>query len=158
MKTIVAVDENWGIGKDGEQLIYISGDLKRFKSLTMGHSLILGRKTLSTFPGGRPLKGRRNLILSRNPDFAPEGAEVYRDMDSLLANVTEDAFVIGGASVYEALLDQCDTAYVTKIHAAWPADCWFPNLDENPAWYKAEEGEPQEENGVRYHYVTYRKR
>ena len=105
MKTIVAVDENWGIGKDGEQLIYISADLKRFKALTMGHPLILGRKTLATFPGGRPLKGRRNLILSRNPDFAPEGAEVYRDMDTLLANVTEDAFVIGGASVYVALLD-----------------------------------------------------
>ncbi len=158
MKTIVAVDENWGIGKDGEQLIYISADLKRFKALTMGHPLILGRKTLATFPGGRPLKGRRNLILSRNPDFAPEGAEVYRDMDTLLANVTEDAFVIGGASVYEALLDRCDTAYVTKLHAAWPADCWFPNLDENPDWYLDQEEEVQEENGIQYHYVTYRKR
>lgn len=158
MKTIVAVDENWGIGKDGEQLIYISADLKRFKALTMGHPLILGRKTLATFPGGRPLKGRRNLILSRNPDFAPEGAEVYRDMDTLLANVTEDAFVIGGASVYEALLDRCDTAYVTKLHAAWPADCWFPNLDENPDWYLDQEAEVQEENGIQYHYVTYRKR
>lgn len=158
MKTIVAVDENWGIGKDGEQLIYISADLKRFKALTMGHPLILGRKTLATFPGGRPLKGRRNLILSRNPDFAPEGAEVYRDMDTLLANVTEDAFVIGGASVYEALLDRCDTAYVTKLHAAWPADCWFPNLDENPNWYLDQEEEVQEENGIQYHYVTYRKR
>ncbi len=158
MKTIVAVDENWGIGKDGEQLIYISADLKRFKTLTMGHPLILGRKTLATFPGGRPLKGRRNLILSRNPDFAPEGAEVYRDMDTLLANVTEDAFVIGGASVYEALLDRCDTAYVTKLHAAWPADCWFPNLDENPDWYLDQEEEVQEENGIQYHYVTYRKR
>ena len=158
MKTIVAVDENWGIGKDGEQLIYISADLKRFKALTMGHPLILGRKTLATFPGGRPLKGRRNLILSRNPDFAPEGAEVYRDMDTLLANVTEDAFVIGGASVYEALLDRCDTAYVTKLHAAWPADCWFPNLDENPDWYLDQEEEAQEENGIQYHYVTYRKR
>lgn len=158
MKTIVAVDENWGIGKDGEQLLYISADLKRFKALTMGHPLILGRKTLATFPGGRPLKGRRNLILSRNPDFAPEGAEVYRDMDTLLANVTEDAFVIGGASVYEALLDRCDTAYVTKLHAAWPADCWFPNLDENPDWYLDQEEEVQEENGIQYHYVTYRKR
>ena len=157
MKTIVAVDENWGIGKDGEQLIYISADLKRFKALTMGHPLILGRKTLATFPGGRPLKGRRNLILSRNPDFAPEGAEVYRDMDALLANVTEDAFVIGGASVYEALLDRCDTAYVTKLHAAWPADCWFPNLDEDPAWIAEEEGEVLEEQGVEFHYVTYRK-
>ena len=158
MNVIVAVDENWAIGKGGDQLVYIPEDLKHFKELTMGHPVILGRRTLATFPGGRPLKGRRNLILSRNPDFAPEGAEVYRDMDTLLANVTEDAFVIGGASVYEALLDRCDTAYVTKLHAAWPADCWFPNLDENPDWYLDQEEEVQEENGIQYHYVTYRKR
>ena len=158
MNMIVAVDENWAIGKDGEQLIYISADLKRFKALTMGHPLILGRKTLATFPGGKPLKGRRNLILSRNPDFAPEGAEVYRDMDSLLAHVTEDAFVIGGASVYKALLDRCSTVYVTKLQAAWPADCWFPNLDEDPAWTVSEEGEPQEEQGIAFRYVTYVRR
>lgn len=157
MNMIVAVDENWGIGKDGEQLIYISADLKRFKALTMGHPLILGRKTLATFPGGKPLKGRRNLILSRNPDFAPEGAEVYRNMDSLLVNASEDAFVIGGASVYRELLDRCDTVYVTKLHAAWPADCWFPNLDEDPAWTVAQEEEVLEEQGIKFHYVTYRK-
>lgn len=157
MNMIVAVDENWGIGKDGEQLIYISADLKRFKTLTMGHSLILGRKTLATFPGGKPLKGRRNLILSRNPDFAPEGAEVYRDMESLLEHAEEDAFVIGGASVYGELLDRCDAVYVTKIQSAWPADCWFPNLDENPAWSAAEEGEVLEEKGIRFRYVTYRR-
>ena len=157
MNMIVAVDENWGIGKDGEQLIYISADLKRFKALTMGHPLILGRKTLATFPGGKPLKGRRNLILARNPDFAPEGAEVYRDMDSLLANASEDAFVIGGASVYRELLGRCDTVYVTKLHAAWPADCWFPNLDQDPAWTVAQEEEVLEEQGIKFHYVTYRK-
>ena len=157
MNMIVAVDENWGIGKDGEQLIYISADLKRFKALTMGHPLILGRKTLATFPGGKPLKGRRNLILSRNPDFAPEGAEVYRDMDSLLANASEDAFVIGGASVYRELLGRCDTVYVTKLHAAWPADCWFPNLDQDPAWTVSQEEEVLEEQGIKFHYVTYRK-
>ncbi|MGO5024476.1 dihydrofolate reductase [Lawsonibacter sp. LCP25S3_G6] len=157
MNMIVAVDENWGIGKDGEQLIYISADLKRFKALTMGHSLILGRKTLATFPGGKPLKGRRNLILSRNPDFAPEGAEVYHSMEELLEHVEEDAFVIGGASVYRELLGRCDTVYVTKLQASWPADCWFPNLDEDPAWTVAEEEEVLEEQGVKFHYVTYRR-
>ena len=157
MNVIVAVDENWGIGKDGEQLIYISADLKRFKALTMGHSLVLGRKTLATFPGGKPLKGRRNLILSRNPDFAPEGAEVYHSMEELLEHVDADAFVIGGASVYRELLDRCDTAYVTKLQASWPADCWFPNLDEDPAWTVTEEGEVLEEQGVKFHYVTYRR-
>ena len=85
MNLIAAVDEHWALGKDGDQLVYLSQDLKRFKALTTGHPVILGRKTMATFPGGRPLKGRRNLILSRNPDFAPEGAEVFPDLDSLLA-------------------------------------------------------------------------
>ena len=99
MDLIVAVDQNWAIGKDGEQLLYLSQDLKRFKALTLGHAVILGRRTLSTFPGGRPLKGRRNLILSRNASFAPEGAEVFPDVDSLLKAAPADAFVIGGGSV-----------------------------------------------------------
>ena len=106
MNLIAAVDEHWALGKDGDQLVYLSQDLKRFKALTTGHPVILGRKTMATFPGGRPLKGRRNLILSRNPDFAPEGAEVFPDLDSLLAQAPEDACVIGGASVYQALLDK----------------------------------------------------
>ena len=158
MELIVAVDQNWAIGRGGDQLIYISQDLKRFKTLTTGHPVILGRKTLDTFPGGRPLKGRRNLILSRSPGFAPEGAEVYPDLDALMAAAPEDSFVIGGASVYRALLDQCSTAYVTKIEAAFPAaDCWFPDLDSRPEWRISEESESQEEDGVKFRYVTYRK-
>lgn len=157
MNAIVAVDENWAIGKEGDQLVYIPEDLKHFKALTTGHAVILGRKTLATFPGGRPLKGRRNLILSRSPDFAPEGAEVFRDPDSLLAAAPEDAFVIGGASVYELLLDRCDTVYVTKIQHQFPADRYFPNLDRRPEWRAAEEGPEQEDGGVSFRYVTYRR-
>lgn len=158
MNLIVAVDQNWAIGRDGDQLIYISEDLKHFKALTTGHPVILGRKTLATFPGGRPLKGRRNLILSRDPDFAPEGAEVFPDLPALLAAAPEDAFVIGGASVYEALLDRCGTAYVTKIGRTFPgADCWFPKLDGRPEWRVAEEGPVLEEKGVKFRYVTYRR-
>ena len=158
MNTIVVVDRNWAIGRGGDQLIYLSEDLKRFKALTTGHPVILGRKTLSTFPGGRPLKGRRNLILSRDPEFAPEGAEVFRDLAALLAAAPEDAFVIGGASVYRALLDRCDTAYVTKVEASFPGtDCWFPDLDRRPEWRAEEEGAAQEERGVRFRYVTYRR-
>lgn len=159
MNVIVAVDRNWAIGKDGDQLIYISEDLKHFKALTAGHTVILGRKTLATFPGGRPLKGRRNLILSRDPGFAPEGAEMFRDLDSLLAAAPEDAFVIGGASVYAALLDKCDTAYVTKISGRFPvADCFFPDLDARSEWRVAEESPELEEEGVKFRYVTYRRR
>ena len=158
MDLIVAVDQNWAIGKDGEQLLYLSQDLKRFKALTLGHAVILGRRTLSTFPGGRPLKGRRNLILSTTPGFAPEGGEVYPSLDALLAAAPADAFVIGGESVYRALLDRCGTAYVTKILAQYPADRYFPVLDADPRWESVEESELLEENGVRFRYVTYRRR
>ena len=155
MNLIAAVDQNWAIGKNGDQLCYIPADLKRFQALTTGHAVILGRKTLATFPGGRPLKNRRNLVLSRNPDFAPEGAEVFRDLDSLLAAAPADAFVIGGESVYRALLAHCDRAYITKIHRAWPADAHFPDLDADPAWAVIQEGEALEQDGLTFRYVTY---
>ena len=158
MNLIVAVDENWAIGRGGDQLVYISADLKRFRTLTSGHAVILGRKTLATFPGGRPLKNRRNLILAATAGYGVEGAEVYADVDSLLAEAPEDAFVIGGESVYRVLLDRCDTAYVTKILAAYPADRYFPNLDERPDWQAVEEGDVLEEDGVKFRYVTYKKK
>ena len=157
MNVIVAVDANWAIGKGGDQLVYIPEDLKHFKELTMGHPVILGRRTMATFPGGRPLKGRRNLVLSRDPDFRPEGAEVYPDLAPLLAAAPEDAFVVGGASVYRALLDRCDTAYVTKIGRAYEADCWFPNLDKDPDWALVEESEPMEHEGLTFRYTVYRR-
>ena len=147
MNLIVAVDRNWAIGKDGDQLVYLSEDLKHFKALTTGHPVILGRKTLATFPGGRPLKGRRNMILSRSPGFAPEGAEVFQNLPAL-----------GGASVYAALLDKCGTAYVTRIEASFPGpDCFFPNLDRLPQWHVTDEGPTLEEQGLRFRYVTYRR-
>ena len=157
MNVIVAVDQNWAIGKDGDQLAYIPADLKRFKALTTGHPVILGRKTMATFPGGRPLKGRENLVLSRDPTFVPEGARVFRDLKELLARAPEDAFVVGGASVYNALLPRCDTAYVTKIGREYPADCWFPDLDRDPAWTLAEESDPLEHEGLVFRYATYRR-
>ena len=123
----------------------------------MGHPVILGRKTLATFPGGKPLKGRRNLILSRNPDFSPAGAEVFPNVEALLSSAPEDSFVIGGASVYETLLRCCDTAYVTKVHSQFPADCHFPNLDKHPEWHIEEEGPVQEGDGVQFHRITYKK-
>lgn len=158
MNAIVAVDEAWAIGRDGGLLCHLSADLKRFKALTMGHPVILGRKTLATFPGSRPLPGRRNLILSRDPSLRVEGAEVYHDLESLLAQATEDSFVIGGQSVYSALLGRVSTVYVTKILRSFPADVWFPNLDADPAWAVAETSGPMEENGISFQYVTYTRR
>lgn len=157
MKLIVAADQNWAIGCRNRLQVHIPADLARFKALTMGHPVLLGRKTLETFPGGRPLKGRRNLILSRNPEFRAEGAEVYPSLDEVLAAAPEDTFVIGGESVYRMLLPYCDTAHVTRLDAALPADCWFPDLDADPAWEVAEEGEPLEHDGLGFRYVTYRR-
>ena len=158
MNLIVAVDQNWAIGKDGDQLVYLKEDLKRFRTLTSGHTVILGRKTLATFPGGRPLKNRHNLILSRNPQFQAEGAEVFASVEELVQQADGDAFVIGGASVYEQLLPYCDTAYITKIHAGFPADTYFPDLDKSEDWEIVEESESLEQDGIAYHYVTYRRK
>ena len=158
MELIVAVDQNWAIGRSGAQLVYIPADLKRFKELTLGRPVILGRKTLATFPGGKPLKGRENLILSRTMTELPEGAHVFPDLDSLLTCAPEHSMVIGGESVYRALLPHCDRAYVTKIDAAFPADTWFPNLDEDPEWTVEHEEAPLEHEGLSFSYVTYRRK
>lgn len=158
MYLIVAVDANWAIGKDGDQLCYIPADLKRFQKLTTGHPVLLGRKTLQTFPGGRPLKNRRNLILSTRPDFTPEGGEVFSTLEEALSQAGEDTFVIGGESVYRQTLDQCQVAYVTKIHHGFPgADTFFPNLDQDSAWEVVEEEGPFSHQELTYSYVTYRR-
>lgn len=158
MNLIVAVDQNWAIGRGGDQLVYLSEDLKRFKALTLGHPVILGRKTLATFPGGRPLKSRRNLILSATPGYQVENAEVFPTLDALLATAPADAFVIGGESVYRALLPYCDTAYVTKIDAAFPADRYFPDLDADPSWVVSGESEALVQDALQFRYVTYRRK
>ena len=158
MQLIAAVDRNWAIGRDGDQLAYLKADLKRFKALTTAHTVILGRRTLATFPGGRPLPGRRNLVLSGKPDFRPQGAEVFSSLETLLAVAPADAFGIGGGSVYWALLPWCDRAYVTKIDAVFPgADTWFPDLDAREDWTVEAEEPPLEEGGLPFRYVTYRR-
>ena len=158
MNAIVAVDQFWAIGKGGDQLCYISTDLKRFKALTTGHPVILGRKTLATFPGGRPLKGRRNLVLSRDPAFLPEGAEVFRDVESLLSQVPEDSFIIGGESVYRMMLPACDVVHVTKIDHDYEADAYFPNLDSDDAWEITAESEEQTYFDLPYYFVKYERK
>lgn len=155
MDLIVAVDENWGIGQGGDQLVYIPADLKRFQAITMGRAIILGRKTLSTFPACKPLKGRRNMILSRDETFSCENGEIYGDARALLAAAPADAVVVGGASVYKLLLGQCERAYVTKIEKSYPADCWFENLDEHPDWRITDCSDPQQHEGLLYRYLVY---
>ncbi len=157
MKAIVAVDENWAIGYQGGLLCHISADLKRFRTLTLGKTVILGRKTLDTFPGKKPLPGRDNMIMSTTMKAPPEGSRVFQNLDTLLENAPEDSFVIGGAQVYRELLPYCDTVYLTKLHAAFPADAWFPDLDADKGWKVVETEGPLEENGVKFTYITYRR-
>ncbi|MEG2119006.1 MAG: dihydrofolate reductase [Pseudoflavonifractor sp.] len=158
MQLIVATDRTWGIGYQNELLIHISADLKRFKTLTTGHTVVLGHKTLKTFPGGRPLPNRRNIIMSTNRDFTCDGAEVCHSVAEAVALAPQDAFVIGGASVYTMMLPYCDKAYVTQVDADFTADCYFPSLDANPCWAAETVGEWLEEKNVRFRYVNYIRR
>jgi dihydrofolate reductase len=113
-----------------------------------------------TFPGSKPLKNRRNMILSRNPDFKVEGGEVYPDLDSLMAQVTDpdNTYVVGGAMVYNTMIGQCDKAYVTKIDAEYPADCWFPNLDEDPDWEITADSDELTYFDLSYRFVKYERK
>lgn len=158
MYLIAAVDQNWAIGYQNKLLARISPDLKRFKALTLGHPVLLGRKTLETFPGGKPLPGRQNYILSTNPDYKVENAVVLHSLEEARAVCPADTFVIGGAQVYRAALDWCDKAYITKIHASFEADAWFPNLDDLPEWELTEEEPVLEDGGLTFHYATYRRK
>ena len=155
MQAIVAVSQDWGIGIGGGLLFRLPSDLRRFKALTLGHTVIMGRKTLLSLPKGRPLPERRHLVLSRQPDFAPEGVEVIHSIDALLPLAEEDAFVIGGQQVYEQLLPHCTRVYVTKVLSAPPADAFFPNLDNDPAWSVVSADPIRQESGLSFRYVEY---
>ena len=157
MQAIVAVSQSWGIGKDGQLLFHISADLQRFKALTTGHTVVMGRKTLQSLPGGRGLPNRRSLVLTRQERFTPERAETVHSLAELLALAGDEAFVIGGQEVYEQLLPYCTRAYVTKVFSDVPADAFFPNLDEDPLWRAVSTGEMQEENGLIFQYVEYQR-
>lgn len=150
MKCVVAVDREWGIGYRDELLAHVRADLRNFSSLTTGKVVVLGSRTLATFPGGRILKNRTNVILSRQEGYAPEGALVASSVDALMellsAYPTEEVWVIGGASVYRQLLPYCDTVFVTKFDRSFQKDVFFPNLDESPEWKQVWQGETQWSN------------
>ena len=158
MVAIVAVSENWGIGKEGDLLFSIRQDMRRFRSLTSEHTVVMGRKTLESLPGGKPLPKRRNIVLTSRSE-APEGVELAADIAELLALVagepSEEVFVIGGGQVYAALLPHCEKVLLTKVYANAEADTFFPDLDADPAWKIAEKSELMEEEGLRFQYIDY---
>ena len=146
MNLIVAVDDNWGIGYQGDLLARVSADLKHFRKVTDGKIVVYGSNTLATFPGGRVLPNRTNIVLNWDPDYAPEGAFVAHSLDELFEMLeqydTEDVFVIGGASVYRQLLPYCRKAYVTRFLKSFESDVGVPNLDEDPDWKLSEAEAP----------------
>ena len=158
MELIVAVYDDWGIGKDGTQPIALSADRKFFRETTRGAMVIVGRKTLADFPGGRPLPNRVNVVLTRQNAEIADVIICHSPEETVeLAKKAERAMVIGGGSVYKQLLPYCDTAYITKVHAAPESDTFFPNLDEDSGWKMAEVLQSGEENGIAFEMCLYKR-
>ena len=155
MFAIVCVSENWGIGKDGDLLFHIKDDLRRFRELTLDKSVIMGRKTLESLPGGKGLPRRHNVVLTTNRDYTAENAEIIHFPVEAVFAGGEDAAVIGGEQIYRLLLPLCEKVCVTKVFAAPEADAFFPDLDADPKWQVERESEIFEEDGLRWQYVDY---
>lgn len=157
MQLIAAVSENWGIGKDNALLFRIPQDMKFFREMTTGKVVVMGRKNLESFPGGKPLKNRTNIVLSKNPEFKCDGAEVCSSVEEVLKLPydDEDIFVIGGETVYQQMLEYCDICYITKVYDTVPADKFMVNLDEADDWRLTEESEEIQDNGHTIQFCRY---
>ena len=155
MDAIVAVYADWGIGAKGTQPLVIPADRRRFRELTMGAAVIVGRRTLEDFPGGKPLPGRENFVLSRR-NITIEGAQVVHTLQEAIdaSQNAEKVFVLGGASIYMAMFPYLDRIYVTKIGATPKSDAYFPNLDSLPDW-KCVEVEPFTSGEYECSFCTY---
>ena len=159
MELIVAVYDDWGIGRDGTQPIALTADRKFFRETTRGAMVIVGRRTIADFPGQKPLPGRINVALSRNAEEIP-GFTLCRSPEEAaeLAKTVERAMVIGGGSIYKQMMPFCDTAYITKVHVTPESDTYFPDLDADEDWYLAETIQSGEENGISYEMLLYKRR
>ena len=159
MNLIVAVDNNWAIGNKNKLLVSIPNDMKHFREETTGKVVVLGRKTLETFPQGQPLKNRTNIILTKNPNFKVKDAIVVHSLEALLEELKnyedEDVYVIGGDSVYKQLLPYCSVAHVTKVDHEYEADTYFPNLDKDPEWQITAESDEQTYFDLPYQFLKY---
>lgn len=159
MNLIVAVDKNWAIGKNNKMMWSLPGDMKFFREKTTGHVVVMGRKTLESFPNGLPLKKRTNIVLTGNKNYQVKDAVLVHTLEELLEELkkydSEELYVIGGESVYRMLLPYCDVAYVTKIDHAYEADTYFPNLDEMDDWKMTEVSEEQTCFDLEYVFTKY---
>lgn len=159
MNLIVNADKNWAIGKDNRLLVSIPQDMKFFRETTTGKVVVMGRKTLESFPGGQPLKKRTNIVLTTDPNYQAGEAVIAHSMEELMEELKkyprEDIFVIGGESIYRSLLPWCRTAYVTRTDHAYDADTWFPDLDADPEWKMTKTSDEQTYFDLEYYFTVY---
>ena len=162
MNLIAAVDKNWAIGRNNKLLVSIPDDMKFFRETTTGKVVVMGRKTLESFPGKKPLKNRVNIVLTSDNSYQVDGAVIVHDMDELHEELkkynSQDIYVIGGESIYRQLLDECDVAHITKIDFSYEAGAWFPNLDEKEEWVVTADSEEQTYFDLEYYFYKYEKK
>lgn len=162
MKMIVAVDKNWGIGANNKLLVSIPSDKKFFRQETTGKVVVMGRKTLESFPNGLPLKNRTNIVLTRNESYRVKDAVVVHSLPQLLEELKnyaqDEIYVIGGGSVYEEMLPYCNLVHVTKIDYAFEADTYFPDLDQDPDWQITASSEEQTYFDLEFAFFKYERK
>ena len=162
MNLIVCVDKNWAIGHEGQLLVHLKQDMKFFREHTIGKAVVMGRSTLESLPNGQPLPDRTNIVLTHRMDFTKEGVIVVHDMEELLEELNnyapEDVMIIGGASVYNEMMDMCDKLYVTKVDHEFFADTFIRNIDQNPNFKVVWTSEEMEDKGLKFRFVEYRRK
>ena len=159
MNVIAAVDRNWAIGFKNKLLTRIPNDLKNFRQMTIHKVVVMGRKTLESFPGGQPLELRTNIVLTTDPNYKAKGCVILHSIDELEVELqkynSEDVYIIGGGSIYEQLLPKCNIAYITEINHAFQADTYFPNLSKMKEWEKVEISEEYTCHDLEYFFTKY---
>ena len=162
MNLIASADKNWAIGKDNKLLVRVPEDMKFFRRMTTGKVVVMGRRTLESFPNQAPLPNRVNIVLTRDRAYRKEGVVLVHDREELEEELKkypeEDIYVVGGGSVYELLLPYCDTAYVTRIDMAYQADTFFPDLDKDPEWELVQESDEQTCFDIEFTFTVYRRK
>lgn len=162
MNAIVAVDQNWAIGNKNDLLIRIPNDQKHFREETTGKVVVLGRKTMETFPQGMPLQNRTNIILTSDINYKVKGAIVVHSIEALLEELQkyneEDIYIIGGESVYRQMLPYCKVVHVTKIDRTYDADSYFPNLDLDEEWHLTADSDEQTYFDIEYYFLKYERK
>ena len=161
MNLIACVDNNWAIGKNNQLLVKIPADMKFFRETTVGKVVVMGRKTLESFPNGQPLKNRTNIVLTHNRNYKVKDAIVVYSVEELNEELkkypSEDIYIIGGESIYDQFVDACDVAHITKVDFAYDADAHFPNLDKKPEWKITQDSEEQTYFDLIFYFYKYEK-